>query len=96
MKNRATAVAIIAAAFAFVTLLLAVSAPAQAQTPTPSSALLVLNKAENSLAILDPATQKVVARIPTGEGPHEIAASSDGKLAVVTNYGAKDPATRFR
>ena len=91
MKNRATAVAIIAAAFAFVTLLLAVSAPAQPQSLTPSPALLVLNKAENSLAILDPATQKVVARIPTGEGPHEIAASSDGKLAVVTNYGAKDP-----
>src|SRR6202044_3873820 len=45
----------------------------------------------NSLAIIDPATQKVVARIPTGEGPHEVAASSDGKLAVVTNYGAKDP-----
>ena len=33
----------------------------------------------------------MVARIPTGEGPHEIAASSDGKLAVVTNYGAKNP-----
>jgi YVTN family beta-propeller protein len=63
----------------------------RAQTPTPSPALLVLNKAENSLAIIDPATQKVVARIPTGEGPHEIAASADGKLAVVTNYGAKDP-----
>jgi len=63
----------------------------QAQTPTPSPTLLVLNKAENSLAIIDPATQKVVARIPTGEGPHEIAASADGKLAVVTNYGAKDP-----
>jgi YVTN family beta-propeller protein len=61
------------------------------QTPTPSPALLVLNKAENSLAIIDPATQKVVARIPTGEGPHEIAATSDGKLAVVTNYGAKNP-----
>ena len=63
----------------------------QAQAPTPSPALLVLNKAENSLAIIDPATQKVVARIPTGEGPHEIAASADGKLAVVTNYGSKDP-----
>jgi YVTN family beta-propeller protein len=62
-----------------------------AQTPSPSPALLVLNKAENSLAIVDPATQKVVARIPTGEGPHEIAASADGKVAVVTNYGAKDP-----
>jgi YVTN family beta-propeller protein len=64
---------------------------AQTQTPTPSPALLVLNKAENSLAIVDPATQKVIARIPTGEGPHEIAASPDGKLAVVTNYGAKTP-----
>jgi YVTN family beta-propeller protein len=61
-----------------------------AQTKTPSLALLVLNKAENSLAIVDPATKQVVARIATGEGPHEIAASSDGKLAVVTNYGAKD------
>ncbi len=82
-KSMATSVAILA------TLVLA--SRTHAQTPTPSPALLVLNKAENSLAILDPATQKVVARIPTGEGPHEIAASSDGKLAVVTNYGAKDP-----
>jgi len=64
---------------------------AQTQTRTSSPALLVLNKAENSLAILDPATQKVVARIATGEGPHEVAASSDGKLAVVTNYGGKEP-----
>jgi YVTN family beta-propeller protein len=62
-----------------------------AQTLTSSPALLVLDKAENSLAIVDPITQKVVARIPTGDGPHEIAASADGKLAVVTNYGAKEP-----
>jgi YVTN family beta-propeller protein len=33
----------------------------------------------------------VVARIDTGEGPHEVAASDDGKLAFVTNYGAKTP-----
>jgi YVTN family beta-propeller protein len=79
----ATAVAIVVAILCAATI--------QAQTPTPSPALLVLNKAENSLAIVDPATQKVVARIATGEGPHEIAASADGKLAVVTNYGAKDP-----
>jgi YVTN family beta-propeller protein len=87
MTTKLNAVAIVAA------VLLAIFhtpiMPAQTQTPSP--ALLVLNKAEDSLAILDPATQKVVARIPTGEGPHEIAASSDGKLAVVTNYGAKDP-----
>ena len=84
MKTKSIAVAIIVA-------IIAIATTAQVQTQTPSPVLLVLNKAENSLAILDPATQKVVARIPTGEGPHEVAASSDGKLAVVTNYGAKDP-----
>jgi len=87
MKIKSHAIAIIAATIA--TILCTPLLRAQSQTPSP--ALLVLNKAENSLAIVDPATQKVVARIPTGEGPHEIAASSDRKLAVVTNYGAKDP-----
>jgi YVTN family beta-propeller protein len=91
MKSKAIASAITIATLAFVAILHTARTQAQTQTPTPSPALLVLNKAENSLAILDPATQKIVARIPTGEGPHEVAASSDGKLAVVTNYGAKDP-----
>jgi YVTN family beta-propeller protein len=89
MKIKSHAIAITAAMIAGI--LYAPLIRAQTQTPTPSPALLVLNKAENALAIIDPATQKVVARIPTGEGPHEIAASSDGKLTVVTNYGAKDP-----
>ena len=62
-----------------------------AQTQTPSPALLVLNKAANSLAIVDPATEQVAARVDTGEGPHEVATSGDGKLAFVTNYGAKTP-----
>jgi YVTN family beta-propeller protein len=84
-------IAVVLVTLLFFSMLHASLANAQTQTPIPSPALLVLNKVENSLAIVDPATQKVVARIPTGEGPHEIAASSDGKLAVVTNYGAKDP-----
>jgi YVTN family beta-propeller protein len=54
---------------------------------TPSLTLLVGNKDENSLAFVDPATGKVLGRVPTGEGPHEVAASSDGKLAFVANYG---------
>jgi YVTN family beta-propeller protein len=58
---------------------------------TPSSALLVLNKEEGALAIVDPASGKVVGRVPTGEGPHEVAVSSDGKLAFVGNYGARTP-----
>lgn len=58
---------------------------------TPSPALLVLNKEESSLAIVDPVSGKVVARVPTGEGPHEVTASTDGKLAFVGNYGVRTP-----
>ena len=57
---------------------------------TPSSALLVLNK-EGNLAIVDPASGQVVGRVPTGEGPHEVTTSTDGKLAFVGNYGAQIP-----
>jgi DNA-binding beta-propeller fold protein YncE len=57
---------------------------------TPSPALLVLNK-EVSLAIIDPATGAVTGRVPTGNEPHEVAASSDGKLAFTSNYGSYQP-----
>jgi YVTN family beta-propeller protein len=57
---------------------------------TPSPALLVLNK-EGSLAIVNPATGAVTGRVPTGEDPHEVAASSDGKLAFTSNYGSGRP-----
>ena len=53
------------------------------------SSLLVLNKAENTLAIVDGQDYKLVAKIPVGEGPHEIIASADGKLAFVGNYGTQ-------
>jgi DNA-binding beta-propeller fold protein YncE len=53
---------------------------------TPSPALLVVNK-EGSLAIVDPASNAIVATVRTGDGPHETVASSDGKLAFVSNYG---------
>ena len=54
---------------------------------TPSPALLVLNKAESVLAIVDPNTHQVAARVPTGPQPHEVAVSADGRTAFVTNYG---------
>jgi YVTN family beta-propeller protein len=62
-----------------------------AQTPSP--ALLVLNKSENALAIVDPTTLKVVAKVPTGPVPHEVVASADGKLAFVSNYGPHQDGT---
>jgi YVTN family beta-propeller protein len=54
---------------------------------TPSLTLLVGNKDENSLAFVDPVSGKVLGRVPTGEGPHEVAASTDGRLAFASNYG---------
>ncbi len=54
---------------------------------TPAAALLVLNKGNNSLAIVDPVKQIVVAEVPAGRDPHEVVASADGKLAFVSNYG---------
>jgi len=66
------------------------AAPALA-AETPSPALLVLNKEDNALAIVDPATRTVVASIPVGEAPHEVTASADGKLAFVSNYGSRQP-----
>jgi YVTN family beta-propeller protein len=53
----------------------------------PREALLVLSKGEHTLAIVDPSTLKVLARVPVGEDPHEVIASSDGRLAYVSNYG---------
>ncbi len=54
----------------------------------PSPALLVLEKNDKSMAIVDPGTLKVVGRVPAGEDPHEIVASDDGKYAYISNYGA--------
>ena len=52
----------------------------------PSPTLLVLNKTDATLAIVDPNTGKVTGRIPTGQGPHEVVV--DGRTAFVTNYGS--------
>jgi YVTN family beta-propeller protein len=58
---------------------------------TPTVALPVLNKDDNALAIVDPESGKVVARVPTGEAPHEVTVSADGRFAYVSNYGSSSP-----
>jgi YVTN family beta-propeller protein len=56
--------------------------------------LLILNKSDATLMFVDPSTLKTMGTIPTGDGPHEVAASDDGKIAVVANYGtAPNPGT---
>ncbi|MGZ3763757.1 MAG: YncE family protein [Mucilaginibacter sp.] len=54
---------------------------------TPKRSLLALSKGDHILAIIDPVTLKVVARVPVGSDPHEVVASTDGKTAYVTIYG---------
>ena len=51
------------------------------------STLLVLSKTDQTLSVVDPATMKVIARMPSGPDPHEVSASADGKLAFISNYG---------
>ena len=73
----------------FLTLALALAPSCISAAELPAPALVVLNKTENTLVVVDPATLKVVgAPIPTGEGPHEVAVWPERKLAVVGNYGS--------
>jgi len=66
--------------------LLLIANLAVAQKPVPF--LLVLEKDDKSLAIVDPASLKVVGRVSAGDDPHEVVASDDGKFAYISNYGA--------
>lgn len=58
---------------------------------TSKAIIVALNKAENTLAIIDAATMKVTAKVATGDGPHEVVLSTDGRIAYVANYGAQTP-----
>lgn len=53
----------------------------------PSGTLLALSKTDHTLAIVDPETLKVIAKVPVGDDPHEVIASADGRTAYVSNYG---------
>ena len=71
------------------TILMMIFCPAirsDAQT-TPKRSLLALSKTDHTLSIVDPATLKILARVPVGTDPHEVIASTDGKTAYVTIYG---------
>ncbi|HZS48733.1 MAG TPA: hypothetical protein VFC63_26915, partial [Blastocatellia bacterium] len=55
--------------------------------PAPQSDyLLVVNKSDSTLTIIDAATHEVKATVPTGQGPHEVSASPNGRYAYVSNY----------
>jgi DNA-binding beta-propeller fold protein YncE len=69
-------------------LLLASTVFSKSANPPSSGLLLVANKGDNSLGIIDPIAGRQVAEIPEGGVTgHEITTSPDGKLAYVPIYG---------
>lgn len=68
------------------TLVLLVLAVLPASTARAGT-LLVANKSDDTVDLIDPATGESLATIPTGEAPHEVEVSPDGRWAVVANYG---------
>jgi YVTN family beta-propeller protein len=73
----------------FMLLLASLTGVASAGAQTPSPALLVLEKSDEKLAVVDPATLKVVGRVPSGGAPHEVIASDDAKFAYISNYASE-------
>lgn len=66
------------------------SAPSEAGGPQQAISgpiLLVANKRENTLSFIDPRTRQELGRVPTGQSPHELAVTPDGRWAFVSNYG---------
>ncbi|HEY8782832.1 MAG TPA: YncE family protein [Mucilaginibacter sp.] len=74
-------------AVGFLLIALVYAATECAAQATPARSLLALSKTDHILAIIDPVTLKVIARVPVGPDPHEVVASSDGKTAYVSIYG---------
>ncbi len=58
---------------------------------TSKPVLVALNKADSTMAIIDPSSMKVISKVATGDSPHEVVLSADGKTAYVANYGAQTP-----
>jgi len=82
MKSRSVLALVIAA--------LACASASKAQAPLDGT-LVVVNKGASTASLIAVADGELLATLPTGNGPHEVVASSDGRLAVVTDYGARTP-----
>lgn len=62
---------------------------AAAQVAGLTGTLVVTNKSPSTATIIDIGSGRTLATLPTGAGPHEVSISSDGRLAVVTDYSGQ-------
>ena len=58
--------------------------------PASAETLLVVRKTDNAVDFMDPGSGSRLASVLTGNAPHEISVSPDGKRAVVSNYGTRE------
>lgn len=63
--------------------------PPPAAAAGPRGTLVVSNMNDATVTVLDAATGRVRATLPTGQAPHEVAVSHDGRWALVSNYGVR-------
>lgn len=89
MSSRAFSCRVRRSLAAFVLTLIAAAPSALAQVPGLSGTLVVTNKSPSTATIIDVASGRTLATLPTGTNPHEIVLSSDGSLAVITDYGGQ-------
>lgn len=62
-----------------------------AQVAGLKGTIVVTNKTPATATIIDVASGKTLATLPTGQGPHEVVMTRDGRVAVVSDYGAQGP-----
>lgn len=60
-----------------------------------SGTLIVLNKSGNDATFVDLASGDVVATLPTGNNPHELIVTEDGRWAIGTDYSGGNSLTVF-
>ena len=82
-RRSITSVAVLVSAVA------ALSSTAVAQVAGLAGTLVITNKGPFTATIIDVASGRALATLPTGQGPHEVVLSTDGRVAVVTDYGAQ-------
>ena len=68
--------------------------PGPRPSPTPatkpsSDLLLVVNKSDGTVSILDAASGKLRSTVTVEAGPHEVEMLADGKTAAISSYGSK-------
>ncbi|PCJ28007.1 MAG: hypothetical protein COA96_02265 [SAR86 cluster bacterium] len=75
---------------------MSITAQAAAQSPGDlKGTLIVLNKNGHNASFIDLGSGEMLATLPTGQGPHELIVTDDGRWAIGTDYAGGNSLTVF-